>query len=112
MSESAKIAINIEELLKKNVYILGDTTCGSCCIDEVAANHIGADGVIHFGHACLNPTSRLPVFHILPKNNINIQAFIDKFQQFFTDNNEKILLFYSVYYANSIGMKKMIYHLL
>ncbi|KAF7987458.1 hypothetical protein HCN44_003220 [Aphidius gifuensis] len=102
LSESAKIAINIEELLKKNVYILGDTTCGSCCIDEVAANHIGADGVIHFGHACLNPTSRLPVFHILPKNNINIQAFIDKFQQFFTDNNEKILLFYSVYYANSI----------
>ena len=25
----------------------------SCCVDEVAAEHIGADGIIHFGHACL-----------------------------------------------------------
>lgn len=90
-------------MLEKKVYILGDTTCGSCCIDEVAANHIGADGVVHFGHACLNPTSRLPVFHILPKKELDIPAFVETFKQFFNNTDEKILFFYSVNYADSIG---------
>lgn len=26
----------------------------SCCVDEVAAQHVGADCLIHFGHACLS----------------------------------------------------------
>ena len=38
------------------VSILGDTSYGECCVDEVAAEHIGADGLIHFGNACLTPT--------------------------------------------------------
>jgi diphthamide biosynthesis protein 2 len=38
------------------VSILGDTSYGECCVDEVAAEHIEADAVIHFGNACLTPT--------------------------------------------------------
>ena len=30
------------------VAILGDTSYGECCVDEVAAAHLGADSVIHF----------------------------------------------------------------
>ena len=25
----------------------------SCCVDEVAADHVNADAIIHFGTACL-----------------------------------------------------------
>lgn len=51
------------------LFVLADTSYGNCCVDEVAAEHVDADLVIHFGHACLSPTARLPtiyVFHKLP----------------------------------------------
>lgn len=37
------------------LFIMADTTYGSCCIDEVGASHIDADCVIHYGHTCLSP---------------------------------------------------------
>ncbi|XP_015116325.1 2-(3-amino-3-carboxypropyl)histidine synthase subunit 2 [Diachasma alloeum] len=102
LQDSARIALRFEELLNKKVYILGDTSCGSCCIDEVAANHINADAIVHFGHACLNPTTRLPVFHILPKKDINISALISQFENSFPDPDEKILLFYDVSHSHQV----------
>lgn len=36
------------------LFILADTSYGNCCVDEVAAAHVNADLVIHFGHACLS----------------------------------------------------------
>jgi diphthamide biosynthesis protein 2 len=35
------------------LYILGDTSYGSCCVDEVAAQHVDAQFIIHYGNACL-----------------------------------------------------------
>ncbi|KAG8906945.1 Diphthamide biosynthesis protein 2 [Tulasnella sp. 403] len=54
-------AIKAKVGAKQEVYILADTTYGSCCVDEVAAQHVDADVIVHYGHACLSPTSRLPV---------------------------------------------------
>lgn len=31
----------------------------SCCVDEVAAQHVDADFVVHYGHTCLSPFVRL-----------------------------------------------------
>lgn len=95
--------MKFNEHLENKVFILGDTTCGSCCVDEIAANHINADAIIHFGHACLNPTARLPVFHILPKKQFNIENFVNQFKSFFHNLYEKILLFYDVSHAHVIG---------
>ena len=54
------------------LYILADTSYGryvkftiihiedrskvflSCCVDEVAASHVDADVVVHYGHACMS----------------------------------------------------------
>lgn len=36
-------------------YILADTSYGSCCVDEIAAEHADADCIIHYGRACLSP---------------------------------------------------------
>jgi diphthamide biosynthesis enzyme Dph1/Dph2-like protein len=27
---------------------------GSCCVDEVAAQHVDADAVVHYGRACMS----------------------------------------------------------
>lgn len=37
------------------LFIMADTTYGSCCVDEVGAAHANADCVIHYGHTCLSP---------------------------------------------------------
>ncbi|KAG2388633.1 hypothetical protein C9374_000072 [Naegleria lovaniensis] len=50
------------------VYILGDTSYGSCCVDEVGAQHIFAEFIIHYGNACLQPVKRTPVFHVFGVN--------------------------------------------
>lgn len=38
-----------------NLYVMADTTYGSCCVDEVGAAHVNAECVIHYGHTCLSP---------------------------------------------------------
>lgn len=45
------------------IYVLADTSYGSCCVDEVAAEHINADLVVHYGDACFTRTSKLPVYY-------------------------------------------------
>lgn len=102
LQDSFPIATHLEAGLGQKVYILGDTSYGSCCIDEVTAQHVGADGIIHFGHACLSPTTRLPIYHVLPKEEIDVQEFCKEFDRFFDDRNKDLLFFYDVSYAHAI----------
>lgn len=37
----------------ERVFVLGDTSYGSCCVDEVAAQHLRADCIVHYGRSCL-----------------------------------------------------------
>ncbi|GAB1863781.1 2-(3-amino-3-carboxypropyl)histidine synthase subunit 2 [Camponotus japonicus] len=43
LPDSVEVALHLEKSIGQKVYILGDTTCGSCCVDEIAAQHINAD---------------------------------------------------------------------
>lgn len=38
------------------VFVLGDVSYGACCIDDLKAEALGADFLVHFGHSCLVPT--------------------------------------------------------
>ncbi|XP_022196919.2 2-(3-amino-3-carboxypropyl)histidine synthase subunit 2 isoform X2 [Nilaparvata lugens] len=77
LHNSVQIALWLEKQTSHKVYILGDTSYGSCCVDEVASEHVNADGIIHFGHACLSPTSRLPVLYIFPKAHLDVEDCAD-----------------------------------
>ncbi|XP_012521325.1 2-(3-amino-3-carboxypropyl)histidine synthase subunit 2 isoform X1 [Monomorium pharaonis] len=102
LPNSIEVALRLEKSIGQKMYILGDTTCGSCCVDEVTAQHINADGIIHFGHACLSPTARLPVFHVLPRKQLNGTELINEFKRVFSDYMKKIIFFYEVSYAHKI----------
>ncbi|KAL4072116.1 diphthamide biosynthesis protein [Scleroderma citrinum] len=58
----------------QELYVLADTSYGSCCVDEVAAQHVNADLIVHYGHACLSQTSRLPVIYVFGKKPIDAIA--------------------------------------
>ncbi|WFD36490.1 Diphthamide biosynthesis protein 2 [Malassezia cuniculi] len=59
------------------LYILADTSYGSCCVDEVAAQHVGAEAVVHYGHACLSATARLPALYTFAKHPVDVQNATD-----------------------------------
>ena len=56
------------------VAVLGDTSFGSCCVDEVAAAHLPADAVVHFGPSCLSPPSGVPALHVFERHPVPVDA--------------------------------------
>eukprot|EP00796_Vickermania_ingenoplastis_P008423 gene8423-5903_t len=46
------------------LFSLCDNTFGSCCADELTAQHYGAQCIIHFGEACMSNSTSLPTFYI------------------------------------------------
>lgn len=63
----------------------------------MAASHIDADAIIHFGHACLSRVVRLPLLYVLPNFQIDAtqlsQQITEKFPQ---DIDEPLMVFYNV----------------
>ncbi|EIN04475.1 diphthamide biosynthesis protein [Punctularia strigosozonata HHB-11173 SS5] len=76
--ELLPISVSIYRQLKRlvgeghDLFVLADTSYGSCCVDEVAAQHVDADVVVHYGHACMSKTSRLPVIYVFGKKPLDV----------------------------------------
>ncbi|KAA1470859.1 diphthamide biosynthesis protein [Dentipellis sp. KUC8613] len=62
----------------QELYVLADTSYGSCCADEVAAQHAEADSIIHYGHACMSKTYRLPVIYVFGKKSIDLADCVER----------------------------------
>lgn len=62
-----------------NLFVLADTSYGSCCVDEVAAQHVNADAVVHYGHACLSPTTRLPTIYVYGRRKVDPERVATSF---------------------------------
>ncbi|TVY21743.1 2-(3-amino-3-carboxypropyl)histidine synthase subunit 2 [Lachnellula arida] len=71
------------------LYILADTSYGSCCVDEVAAEHVDAQAVVHYGRACLSPTSRLPVVYVFTRRALDIPFAVEGFEESFLGKGEE-----------------------
>lgn len=84
------------------LYILADTSYGSCCVDELAAEHVHADVVVHYGRACLSPTARLPVIHIFTVQPLAIDPLLQAFQDAFPSHDERIILMADVPYSSHL----------
>ena len=81
------------------LYILGDTSYGACCVDEIAAEHVDADVVVHYGRACLSPTARLPVIYVFTVQPLpNIDHLRQCFEKLYCDKNQKIIIMADVTY--------------
>ncbi|GIY74167.1 2-(3-amino-3-carboxypropyl)histidine synthase subunit 2 [Caerostris darwini] len=88
----------LEDISGKQIFVLGDTSFGSCCIDEIAAEHASAEAIIHFGHSCLSPTNRLPVLYIFGKQIIDTQDAVNAFENMLPDKMSEVILLYEVMY--------------
>ncbi|KAK3011132.1 hypothetical protein RJ639_012857 [Escallonia herrerae] len=84
------------------LYVMADTTYGSCCVDEVGASHINADCVIHFGQTCLSPTSNLPALYIFGKSSISASSCAKSMCSFALTSGKPILILFGLEYAHAI----------
>nr|XP_057916899.1 2-(3-amino-3-carboxypropyl)histidine synthase subunit 2 [Doryrhamphus excisus] len=102
LHDSTAIAAEIERITQIKVFILGDTSYGSCCVDEVAAEHVGADCVVHYGRACLSPSKRLPLMYIFDRRRIDVAKCTSAFRELYPDTQADVLVLYDVRYAHAI----------
>ncbi|KAF8475859.1 putative diphthamide synthesis protein-domain-containing protein [Kalaharituber pfeilii] len=68
-----------EEEMERKVYVLADTSYGSCCVDEVAAQHVCADVIVHYGRACLSLTERIPVIYVYTVSPLHVAGVVGAF---------------------------------
>ncbi|OLL26142.1 Diphthamide biosynthesis protein 2 [Neolecta irregularis DAH-3] len=101
LHESTIVAEYLRKLLESDVYILGDTSYGECCVDEVAAEHVNADVIIHFGRACLSPTNRTPVIYVFCKRELHYDSFLEEIKGL--DSENQIVLLADVQYQHHLG---------
>jgi len=109
-----KIREDLEECSGPNTtpfcFVLGDTTVNSCCPDEVAALHLNADVLVHYGHACLSPTGTLPVLYSFGKSEFDdLDGAVAQLEVARTErgiegssSNNKFLVLYQVGYHHAM----------
>ena len=71
---------NLQGAERHRLYILADTSYGACCVDEIAAEHVDAEVVVHYGRSCLSPTSRLPVIYVFTSRPLDIGDVVAAFE--------------------------------
>ncbi|KAG9242740.1 putative diphthamide synthesis protein-domain-containing protein [Calycina marina] len=85
--------------------ILGDTSYGACCVDEIAAEHADAEVVVHYGRSCLSPTARLPVIYVFTSRPLDLDNVIQSFESTYKERGkeEKIVLVADIVYNSHIS---------
>lgn len=84
------------------VYILADTSYSSCCVDEIAAEHVDADVVVHYGRSCLSPTSRLPVIYVFTHHELDRAATLEAFEKEYKHKGAKLIMMADVTYQDHV----------
>ncbi|KAF2452754.1 putative diphthamide synthesis protein-domain-containing protein [Lineolata rhizophorae] len=87
---------------KEELFILADTSYGACCVDEVAAEHVDADVVVHYGRSCLSPTARLPVIYVFTERPLSLDNVLASFKDTFKNTGQKVILMADIPYCTHI----------
>ncbi|KAK3714061.1 Diphthamide biosynthesis protein 2 [Vermiconidia calcicola] len=82
--------------------ILADTSYGACCVDEVAAEHVDAEVVVHYGRSCLSPTARLPVIYVFTSKPLDLDVAVQCFKATYKELGEKVCLMADIPYSHHI----------
>ncbi|KAJ3084854.1 Diphthamide biosynthesis protein 2 [Rhizoclosmatium hyalinum] len=88
---------NSDATVKHTFYILADTTYGSCCVDEVAAEHVNSDLVVHYGRTCLSRTSRIPVLYVFGNPPVDLEHLSSSVSALIPTTTPVLFMFDAVY---------------
>ncbi|KAF5281697.1 hypothetical protein FQA39_LY17718 [Lamprigera yunnana] len=81
LPDSSEVATCLQLKLNQPVYIMADTSYESCCVDYIAAAHVQADAIIHFGPVCFSkPSELIPCLYIYEKHVLDIDKLRETLQ--------------------------------
>lgn len=72
-------------------------------MDEVAAEHVGAEAVLHYGPACLSPCRKLPVLHIFGQQPLDVGRCTEAFRELYPEQQSFVVVLSDVVYAHAMG---------
>jgi diphthamide biosynthesis protein 2 len=101
-ADLAKTTLSEQESGQESLFILGDTSYGACCVDEVAAEHVDADVVVHYGRSCLSPPSRLPVIYVFTERPLALDPVVATFKETYPEKETKIVLMADIPYSHHV----------
>ena len=87
---------------RHRLYILADTSYGACCVDEIAAEHVDAEVVVHYGRSCLSPTARLPVIYVFTSRPLPLKSVIEAFENTYPVKDTRVILMADIIYNSQI----------
>ena len=88
--------------VRERLSILADTSYGACCVDEIAAEHVDADVVVHYGRTCLSPTARLPVIYVFTTHPLDYSRVLGEFEKTFNNKDKKVVLMGDITYSDHL----------
>jgi len=76
-------ASTIADIMKRfggcdSVSIMGDVTYGACCVDDLGAEALGCDLLVHYGHSCLVPIKHTVVecLYVFVEIRVDVEHFV------------------------------------
>eukprot|EP00941_MAST-03F_sp_MAST-3F-sp1_P005780 g5780.t1 len=93
LPDAPKVVQELQLRSSENVQfiVLGDTQYGSCSVDEVSAQHLPVDFIVHYGNAYLNPSRVLPVQYIFGKLLIDIPYFVETMKSNYSESDRVVI---------------------
>ncbi len=73
------LAAIVENFTGVRATVLADVNYGACCIDDLTAQSLGVDLLVHFGHSCLIPTDQVAVqtMYVFVDIKINVGHLVE-----------------------------------
>ncbi|KAJ2357104.1 Diphthamide biosynthesis protein 2 [Coemansia sp. RSA 2618] len=100
LADATLVSAELQKRVDAHICILADTSYGSCCVDEVAAEHNAADAVVHYGRTCLTLTTRLPVVYVYGRAAVDVDDLRVKGES--RVSGQRVLLVSDVQYSHAI----------
>lgn len=90
------------------VVVQGDVVYGACCVDDLHADELGADLLIHYGHSCLVPINEtcMSTLYVFVEIAINVANLIETIRLTIEDLASSIALVGTVQFTHCLAQVK------
>ncbi|XP_054159816.1 2-(3-amino-3-carboxypropyl)histidine synthase subunit 1-like [Oppia nitens] len=100
------IADIIEHFAEVDVIIMGDVTYGACCVEDLMADAMDCDFIVHFGHSCLIPVNQMvnniKVLYVFVDIKIDLWHLIETIKTNFNPQTHYLSISGTVQFVSSI----------
>jgi len=87
---------------------MGDVTYGACCVDDLSADELGSDFIIHYGHSCLIPIDETCVkaMYVFVEISIDTDHFVPTIELNFPNKSQSLIIMGTIQFNTALFTAK------